>query len=299
MIPILKSELPTGDEWGYQLKWDGVRLIAQVDHGEVRLYSRNMLPKTGVYPELAESLSQLSARCVLDGEAVVMHPVKGRPDFPSILKRERSAAGGRRSRMPAANALYVVFDLLQADDRDLRKLPYAERHRLLRELLPQPVGRLLPAELASDGASLWSWVETHGWEGVVSKRLSSPYREGKAHRDWFKRKTAQIYEVDIVGLTIRQGRVASLVMSLDGAYFGRVSLGLDEALKRTLAEYADACGDGPAPWPTQPADLRGERIRWLGRPFPCAVTGLEITDAGVLRHPKLASAGSRHLAGGS
>lgn len=294
MIPVRRSELPVGDDWGYQLKWDGVRLIAQLDHGAVRLYSRKLLPKNAIYPELVDTLARLPVRCVLDGEAVVMHPVKGRPDFPSVLRRERALAGGRRALAGTSGAdlLYVAFDLLQLDDHDLRELPYSERHKLLRELLPQPAGRLLAADLTTDGDALWQWVEASGWEGIVCKRLSSPYREGKSHRNWFKRKLAQLYDVEIVGLTIRDSRLASLIMSLDGNYFGRVSLGLDEPLRRVMLEYADTCGDAPAaPWPELSPDLKGERIRWLGQPFPCRVTGLEITDAGLLRHSKLAGVG--------
>lgn len=95
---------------------------------------------------------------------------------------------------------------------------------------------MLVTELYSDGRALWRWVQEQRWEGVVSKRLTAPYRPAKKHRDWFKTKTALRIDVDIVGLKVREGQVASLVMSLEGQYFGSVSLGLTGEMRTLLTE---------------------------------------------------------------
>lgn len=142
-----------------------------------------------------------------------------------------------------------------------------------------------------DGDALWNWVETNRWEGIVSKRLSSPYREGKKHRDWYKKKTAVMMDVDIVGLKWRSGIIASLVMACKGEYIGSVSLGLNDELRRTIAAafktvQPEAMGVR-CPFSAMPADLKRETIQWLPLSFKCRVTGLEITAAGQLRHPKL------------
>ncbi|MDG0812608.1 DNA ligase-like domain-containing protein [Cohnella rhizosphaerae] len=142
------------------------------------------------------------------------------------------------------------------------------------------------ADEFEDGEALWRWVETNGWEGVVSKKKVSSYKEGKAHHDWIKRKTVHHMDVDIVGIIWKDGRVSSLVMRKGDRYMGRVSSGLNERAKaalrglpagRTRADYWDALPEG----------LRGADVRWLDTPLAGRVSGREVTDAGLLRHPKL------------
>ncbi|MBW7476488.1 DNA ligase [Paenibacillus oenotherae] len=313
MAPITSSELPKGDDWGYQLKWDGVRIIARIQSsGTVQLYSRNMLNKNSVYPEVVRLLSSLSPdheSCILDGEVVWWDGV--RPNFQEVLKRERSRSGQqaavaqpsrhtgslRERPLPsspsseAGSIVYVLFDLLADESGDLRHLPYRDRHERLKQRYSSNDPRLIVTDLFMDGEALWRWVESKRWEGVVSKRLSSPYAEGKKHRDWFKKKTALVIDVDIVGLKWRSGIIASLVMAYHDAYFGSVSLGLNAELRQTLAStfrtgQPETMGTS-CPFPAMPDDLKRETIQWLPLSFKCRVTGLEITAAGQLRHPKL------------
>lgn len=289
MAPIADDDIPDGKDWGYQLKWDGVRMLARIDRGNVELYSRRLLPKNSAYPELVKVLSRLEGPYLLDGEVIVFDTAKGRPVFQKVLQRERLRTPAHILRAGTDEpAQFVLFDVLHAEGRDCRDLPYRERHELLLKLFPEKQERLFVTDLFPDSRALWSWVAERGWEGVVSKRLSSPYREGKKHKDWFKKKTALRLDVSIVGYTFNEGRLASLVMVSDGYYFGRVSLGLNEALKRKLM-MRNLREDQPAnrPFAPLPSDLKGAALAWLDRPFPCTVTGLEITDAGLLRHPKL------------
>ncbi|MFD2613792.1 ATP-dependent DNA ligase [Paenibacillus gansuensis] len=290
MKPILQETIPAGPEWGYQLKWDGVRLLSRVQDGQADLYSRTLLSKNSVYPEVARRLSSVPGQLILDGEAVVFDPVLQRPVFQKVLQRERTrTAAGIKQLTERGPVVYVLFDLLYASGEDLRTLPYTERHARLLDLFPEKSPDLFVSDLFHDGQALWHWVETNGWEGVVSKRLSSPYREGKKHKDWFKRKTAVTMDVDIVGITIREGVVASLVMSVSGVYSGRVSLRLNTESKRRIYDYVQSHPSDHRPFPALPADLKGETVLWTDKPFVCSVTGLEITSAGLLRHPMLNS----------
>ncbi|MBD2847142.1 DNA ligase [Paenibacillus sp. IB182496] len=295
MAPLVARTLPEGDAWGYQLKWDGVRLLAEIKSaGEVALYSRRLLRKDSVYPEIVRALRKQAHAledCLLDGELVYWDG--DRPSFAKVLQRERAGATGRSS--AEGRLLYVVFDLLVSGGRDVRNRPLRERHELLQQLLQRagagaPSSALLPCELYRSGADLWSWVEARSWEGVVAKRLDGPYREGKRHDDWRKVKTALRLPVDIVGLKLREGRVASLVMAEDGAFVGSVSLGLSEAMRELLRQRLVPPPQAPTlpcPFVQLPAELTGARIVWLAEPLPCRVTGLERTAAGLLRHPKL------------
>jgi bifunctional non-homologous end joining protein LigD len=310
MAPLLEERLPAGPEWGYQLKWDGVRMIARLDgKSGAELYSRNMLPKNGTYPEIVALLAARSGTlgaCILDGEVVYWDG--SRPNFQKVLQRERIRAprSGGMEANGAGMLVYVLFDLLYDRGEDLRSKPYLERHERLSAKFPEREPQLFVTDLFRDGESLWSWVAAEGWEGVVSKRLASPYREGKKHRDWLKKKTELRLDVQIEGIKLREGRIASLVMSQQGDYLGSVSLGLDERMKQGLmrryihpeAQEAAAVQQGTqglagrqSPFPSLPPDLKGETVVWLGEPFACRVTGLEMTSAGLLRHPKLVCLG--------
>jgi len=301
MAPIRCEALPEGDEWGYQLKWDGVRIISHIygkDEigsavGAVDLYSRKMLNKNRVYPEIirllqgALSPQTIAGGLILDGEAVVYDPQLQRPVFQLVLQRERSEASRlTQTRWPVT---YVLFDILYRNGEDLRARPYSERHRILQELFPDRHPSLFVSDLFGDGELLWGWVEQNGWEGVVAKRLSSPYRIGKKHTDWYKKKTALLLDVKIVGIIVRGGHAASMVMIHEDMFLGRVSLGLNRHDKARLMDYAAVRGGAASPFPKLPAELTKDQIIWLREPFGCRVTGLEITAAGLLRHPKLVS----------
>ncbi|WP_284642217.1 ATP-dependent DNA ligase [Paenibacillus silviterrae] len=293
MAPIRESKIPTGAEWGFQLKWDGVRLLAELQQNRIRLFSRYMGDKTNIYPEAVKLLTEHALRhqpLLLDGEAVIFDTVKQRPDFSQILQRERTrSATARIKGRETSHFIYVLFDLLHYGGEDWRDRPYHERHAKLLELFPDKHPQLFVTDLISDGDALWDWVDANGWEGIISKRLSSPYREGKHHKDWFKKKTAEVHEVDFIGFIIREGRVASLIMVKNGALFGRVSLGLDTSMKTRLLTFGREQERAEAPLNrTQlPYELRREQILWLSKPLKGTVTGLEVTSAGQLRHPKL------------
>jgi bifunctional non-homologous end joining protein LigD len=287
MSPVATDSLPDGPEWSFQLKWDGYRLICSIEDGEVLLYSKNMLPVNGKFPEIAAACTELKETLLLDGEAVVLDPDTGRPSFQRMQQRNKPRTGSDISRIAAKLPVqYIVFDVLRIGEEDLRALPYEERDRRLREIAAGWKAPLYTTDLFADGPLLWNWVVQNGWEGVVCKRRSSSYKEGKDHRDWLKRKQMPEFDVEIVGILWREGRVASLVMRENGVYFGRVSGGLNGTLKDKLSRLG-VDNRSLCPFPQLPEGLRGQHIRWLHDPFGARVTGTEVTEEGVLRHPKL------------
>lgn len=283
MAPISTETIPSGEEWGFQLKWDGVRILALLEAGEVTLVSRKLLNKTTLYPEIVQSLSELKGqRLLIDGEVVYFDPDLGRPVFQKVLQRERSRAISTK----APHFTYVLFDILIDGDQDLRQLPYVERHQRLQEIVANKPG-LLVADLFRDGESLWNWAKERNWEGIVIKKLSSPYREGKKHQDWYKKKIAVHLATEAIAIIIREGRVASLVLTgEDGSYIGRASLGLNEQTKRQLLQYAER-HQGSARWKELHTDLKKEKLIWLLQPLTVHVTFLEWSQDGMMRHPKL------------
>lgn len=219
MSPILTAQLPKGEQWLYQLKWDGYRIVAHVDDGSARLYSKTMLSKNKPFPELVYALSRLKGSFVLDGEAVILDEASGKPSFQRLQQRDKLSD----SRLITAAALqkpvqYILFDLLAADGNDLRPRPLTERLALLTELVESwgESETFFLADSFADGDRLWEWVAERGWEGVVAKRKDSQYAAGKDHADWFKRKTALRIEAEAVGILIREGRIASLAVRRNG-----------------------------------------------------------------------------------
>ncbi|KIL34127.1 DNA ligase [Cohnella kolymensis] len=287
MSPISSDRLPQGEDWAYQLKWDGYRILASLQDGRMQLFSKKMLPQNGKFPELTSALSRIDRSCLIDGEAIVMDPSTGKPSFQKLQQRLKFTLAGR-SRPAASERLpvqFIAFDLLELDGRDLRRLPFRERDRMLRELAAKWEPPLFTTDLFHNGPALWEWIEQHGWEGLVSKKLSSAYKEGKEHQDWFKKKALLEFDVEIAGIIWKEGRVSSMVMRENGVYFGRVSSGLNEKLKSWLRSLDTV--NGVNPFGALPEGLKGADVRWLVTPVNARVTGSEVTEEGSLRHPKL------------
>ncbi|MCY9516428.1 ATP-dependent DNA ligase [Paenibacillus apiarius] len=288
MSPLLVDRIPEGADWLHQLKWDGVRIMAQCHCGQVRLFSKRLLEKTAIFGEVTATLERCAALArqsvLLDGEVVVFDPMLNRPSFPLVLQRERTRS--LNPRHAGLHATYVVFDVLGIGEQDLRPLPYEERHHMLTGLLPEKSDHCFVADAFSDGASLWEWVKQHEWEGVVSKRKASPYVSGKQHRDWYKNKKDVQLDGWAVGFMLNGKRPASVVLADEQLqYIGKASIGLDETHRQLLLAWA-AQYEAPAAG-SIPASLKREPIVWFRQPIPIRVSALEYTPGGQLRHPRV------------
>jgi len=190
---LLKTErLPEGDRWCYELKLDGYRGVAFKSSGRLYLRSRNNKDFALRYPSVMQGLSRLPDETVIDGEVVALDE-EGRPSF-NALQNSASAP---------ATVVFYVFDLLVLAGKDLRPEPLAARRRLLEEkILPklaEPV-RYTPA-LDATLAVLVASVKAHGLEGVVAKRLDSPYEAGLRTGAWQKMRVNRAQEFVIGGYT--------------------------------------------------------------------------------------------------
>lgn len=173
--------LPRGSDWVFEVKWDGVRALADARAGGVRLSSRNERDITPAYPELA-GLAALGD-VLLDGEIVLMDA--GRPSFTALADRMHVREPRRAAALAAARPVtYVVFDALRIDGQDLTTLPLDARRAVLLDL-PLPA-HVQTSPQYDDGDDLWQVTAAHGLEGVVAKRRSAPYRPGRRSPDWVK-----------------------------------------------------------------------------------------------------------------
>jgi ATP-dependent DNA ligase len=167
-------DLPAGDGWCYEPKWDGFRIIVFRDGDEVHLQSRNGKPMNRYFPDIVEQALALKAkRYVLDGEMVVT--VDGIQEFDLLSQRIHPAASRVERLREETPATLVAFDLLAEGDDTLLELPYTERRERLAKLVSDPV-ELTPA--TDDAGAAGQWLAGTG-EGVIAKQSDAPYRPGE------------------------------------------------------------------------------------------------------------------------
>jgi bifunctional non-homologous end joining protein LigD len=177
-LPSPAPKPPVGAGWIHEIKHDGFRLMARRDGAGVRLLTRRGLDWTGRYPSIAAAVTTLSCRsCLIDGEVVICGD-DGVPVF------DRLGYG----RHPQKEAVLFAFDLLELDGKDLRRAPLEERKRELAKLLRKAGSALrFNDRIDEPGDVVFRHACKPGYEGIVSKRLGSPYRSGRS-RDWIKSK---------------------------------------------------------------------------------------------------------------
>jgi bifunctional non-homologous end joining protein LigD len=238
-----RSQLLARAGWLYELKLDGIRIIAEKRGEDVTLWSRRGTAVTSSYPEIVRAVRSLPAgRVLLDGE-IVAFDERGRPSFSRLGRRMHGARPGSDGAREAP-VTYVVFDLLSVGERDLMPLTLVERKQLLSELVRGPgwVRRL--DHLVDDGRPLYEFCLRERLEGVVAKRQSSRYQPGRRRSgDWVKLKCERDDEFVVVGLTRGLGARAELgaldVASYEGERLtvrGKVGSGFDRAATEEILE---------------------------------------------------------------
>lgn len=214
MLAKLARELPRGEQWSYEPKWDGFRCIAFRDGEELELGSRNERPLTRYFPELIDPLrAALPDQAVIDGEIVIM--TERGLDFDQLSQRIHPAASRIEKLAAQTPAAFVVFDLL-ALDRDLREEPFETRRELLESALT-PSANVLLTPRTRDVASAAQWFdefEGAGLDGLVVKDVAGTYRPGE--RGWLKVKHLRTADCAVAGFRWHK----------DGAGVGSLLLGL-------------------------------------------------------------------------
>jgi bifunctional non-homologous end joining protein LigD len=297
LAPMLArlGELPRREEdWAYEIKWDGVRAIAHSEPGRLRFYSRNLNEITDRYPELSRLNRALSHhRAILDGE-IVAFDAEGRPSFGALQSRMHLTAAARVRRLAKeAPVTYVIFDLLWLDGHSLLTLPYTARRERLAELELNGERWQVPDHVVGRGRELLAASAEQGLEGIVAKRLDSPYEPGRRSPCWIKVKNVERQEFVIGGWLPGEGRrrdrIGALLVGVreeDGSlrYAGRVGTGFTEADLELLAELLAPLERPTSPFAPGPPKPPRESI-WVEPKYVCEVEFREWTQGGQLRAP--------------
>jgi bifunctional non-homologous end joining protein LigD len=282
-----------GSAWAYEVKWDGMRVLADVQDGRVRLWSRRGNDVTVAFPELAP-LASAHADVLLDGEVVVLRG--GVPSFPAIAERFHVRDARRAAALAAAApATLIAFDVLRLYGVDLTARPWQERREALERLGPSgTVWQLSP--VYDDGPALLEATREQGLEGVVAKRRASLYHEGARTGDWVKVAHQRVESCVVGGWrseTDDVGRVGALLLGLwsDGPgrrvlrYAGKAGSGLATADQRSLLDLLASVSRRNSPFdpPVPRPDSVG--AHWLEPTLVVEVRHLGHTDGGRLRQP--------------
>jgi len=287
------SERPfSRDGWLFELKYDGVRAIAEAGRGRARLFARTGGERTRLYPELATALAHLPLeRAVLDGEVVALD-AQGRASFERIQRRftqsDPREAEALRCEVPV---VYYAFDCLALGDFDLRALPLAKRKQVLASLVP-PRGPLRFADhVSGDGLALYEAAGAHGLEGVIAKQADSAYAAGERSKRWLKIKLPRAACFVVVGVSPGRGSRSALgSLMLAGhqggelVYAGNAGSGLSPGVVDQLLPALEQRRRAKPAFSGLPDPL--PRGSWFVAPELVAeVRFSEATSSGMLRHP--------------
>ena len=212
--PVASDRTPTGSDWIFQIKWDGVRILTYYDVQDVQLFNRKLNERTKIFPELLDVKSYTNAdSLIVDGEVIALDQ-NGQPSFHEVMRRDGIRRADRVSHIQKEVPIfYMIFDILYLNGQWQTDKPLADRMELLRETIkPNPTIQLVSSE--RDGTTLFEVAKQHNLEGIVCKNLQSKYTINGKNANWQKVKNYQDTIAVIAGVTYRNNIVNSLVLGL-------------------------------------------------------------------------------------
>jgi bifunctional non-homologous end joining protein LigD len=289
-LATLVDSVPRGDEWLYEIKFDGYRILCRIDNGRVSLLTREAQDWTHRFKNVAGAAQRLRVKqALLDGEVVALEE-DGTSNFQLLQNSLNQKA--------SANLVYFVFDLLHFDGQDLTSSPLlARKERLEKILTPESKGKASAAVRYSEhwigqGDDLLKKACEMGIEGIIAKKANQRYRPGRS-RDWLKIKCLKGQEFVIGGFSDPAGSRAGLGALLLGVYddkeqlhyAGRVGTGFNATTLRELRERLDKLGQNSPPFAKPPVGREAKGVHWVKPELVGEVAFTGWTRDGVLRHP--------------
>ncbi|MDQ0965386.1 DNA ligase D-like protein (predicted ligase)/DNA ligase D-like protein (predicted 3'-phosphoesterase)/DNA ligase D-like protein (predicted polymerase) [Flavobacterium sp. W4I14] len=279
MLCTLVKAPVESEEYLYELKWDGYRIISKVENGKVRMNSRSGLDYTKKYPLIAEALENLDHELMIDGEVVVLNS-GGKPDFDAL-----QLYNGKRTPIR-----YCVFDLLFLDGNNLMELPLYQRKELLEALVKEDEIFLFSGSF-EDGKELYENALRDNLEGIVAKKRDSPYIPGDRSYNWLKVPTRKRQEF-VIGGWAESDKSRSFRSLLFGAYengklqwIGRSGGGYKQSEMPGILKMLQAVETDKSPFANKILDTKGAKIHYVQ---PTLVANFEFatwTKSGRIRKP--------------
>lgn len=287
MEPKIWPEPFDDEDYAFQVKWDGTRILAHIGEGRVELFNRKGRRRTEQYPEVVEALRDLiTSDAILDGEIIALGE-DGKPSFHQVMRRDRSSETSTisylRRTLPVT---FVIFDVLVLDGEELFSNPFRKRDEILKSLIKSQDPVVVTDTFPTQGTGLFSVVESRGLEGIVAKRWDSPYIFGKKSDHWLKIKRRQKLICTVGGFTEEGSAVRSLLLGIfqgdDLVYIGRAGSGLTQDEARELHRKLSSIKTNHSPF-SSPLTLTGS-IHWVKPEVKIPVEYMDLTEDGLLRH---------------
>jgi bifunctional non-homologous end joining protein LigD len=280
MLANLHNKPFDDQDWIFEIKWDGYRAIAEVDK-EIKLYSRNGLSFLQLYPQVAQALTKIKEKVILDGEIIVLND-QHKPDFQKLQQY-----GDHRS----LKIMYYVFDCLSYKGKSIMSLPLIERKKIAQQVVPVESTIIQYSDhVRGSGIEFFNKAVQMDLEGVIAKRANSLYIPGKRTQDWLKIKNHNTQEAIIAGYTAPRGSrpyFGALILAIHDQnslrYIGHTGTGLTEDLLKDVFKKLQPLKRKTSPFNKKIA-VNGA-VTWVEPVVVCNIKFTEITADGILRHP--------------
>jgi bifunctional non-homologous end joining protein LigD len=280
--------MPFNDvHWCFEIKLDGYRILAYVDHGNVKLQTRNLKDYTSKFPQIVTALQKWKHSAILDGELIALND-EGISDFNALQNWQSDEDGP---------LYYFVFDLLWLDGKDYTKEPLYRRKSALKKILPPSVVVMYHDEIMTYGKPCFEMAKREGLEGIVAKRIDSLYKPSSRSKDWLKLKATLEEDFIICGYTKNEYSTlpfSSLILGAyrDGKlkYVGEVGTGFSDKLLREIKEKLKPLERKKCPFAQEPSltnkwqRKKPASVTWCKPEIVCTVKFREWTKNGELRH---------------
>jgi len=291
MLASQGAAIPIGREWAHEIKWDGMRVLADVTEGRLKLLSRNENDVTASFPELDVLAGPGTPDdMLLDGEIVSLDA--GLPSFSALAERMHVRDPRKARRLSAARPVtFMVFDLLRLEGVDVTSLPLTDRREALEHIALDGT-RCQVSPVYDDGEALQTATREQGLEGVVSKRLSSRYMPGRRSSDWLKFPHRASMSVVVGGWRPEVDSNHRLGAVLVGrptsrglVYLGRVGSGLAGKEQKRVLDALQGLEIGAPPFADDVPKIDALGARWVRPEMVVDVQSLGLTAQGRLRQP--------------
>lgn len=284
MLCTLVDEPFDGDDWLFEIKWDGYRAIGTKDGKKIDLRSRNDIDFTSKFSPITEAMHAFKNDVVVDGEICAVD-ADGRPHFNWLQ-------GFGKPEGPQGELRYFVFDVLWVDGRDVQAMPLNRRKALLKSLMPKHPALAYSDDVQADGKKLFAEMQRRGLEGMVAKRADGQYKAGVRGEDWLKVKTHLRQEVVIGGYTEPRGGRKYFGSLLVGVYdkeglryVGHSGGGGTVAEHEALLAKLKKLERSSSPFITEPKP--NAPVHWVRPELVAEMSFSEWTADGMMRHPEL------------
>lgn len=266
MLATLVSAPFDDPDWTFEIKWDGFRVEAVLDRGQVRIWTRGQQDAAGYFGPFLEPADWIAAaEAIVDGEVIALDD-RGEPDFALLQARIKGKGRGGAT----TPFVYEVFDLMWLDGRSLVDEPLEVRRRLLKDVLrPDPRVRL-SEDIAANGLAFFEAAKERSLEGIMAKDRRSPYQPGKRSMAWQKVKIRPEQELVVGGWAKGTGKAVDLGALLVGVYVdgklryaGKVGAGFNDVIRAELLGALTRLASDEQPFVEPPPRPVTRNARWL------------------------------------